>query len=131
MRDVGGSVKTLMGIAPVVKTADATINGPGIDRRGYEGAVFCLEVGAKGDQTGHTVDCKIQESDDNSSWSDVSGATFTQITTENTHGELNLNLQGRKRYVRMVVTITITGGSSPSIAVGGTVVLGNPKQLPA
>jgi len=52
--------------------AAGTVNGPGIDRVGFEEALVVVNSGANG--TSGTADVKVQESDDNSTWADVAGA---------------------------------------------------------
>ena len=56
--------------------------------------------------TAGTLDVKIQDSSDNSTFADVSGGSFTQITTANggTRG-LSLNTQAMSRYIRAVGTL--------------------------
>ena len=50
--------------------------------------------------TGATVDCKIQESDDNTTWTDWIGGAFTQITEANDTVIQEKEYTGAKRYIR-------------------------------
>jgi hypothetical protein len=61
-----------------------------------------------------TLDVKIQESSDDSTWTDVAGATFTQVTTSTTAAERVL-VKSAKRYLR--AHATIGGSSSPAYQV--------------
>lgn len=98
------------GAVPAVRTATAT--GTGIDCKDYDAAMYALQhVGAVSGTT-PTLDGKVQESDDDSSYSDVTSATFVQVTATGTTPEL-IRFQRTKRYVRYVGTI---GGTSPSFA---------------
>ena len=102
-----------------------TVNGPGIDRRGFEEALVVLNSGANG--TGGTVNVKVQESDDNSTWDDIPGAAFAEITEANDESVYTgrLNLVVRKRYLRVVAVVGVA-----ACDLGAEVVLGAAKQLP-
>ena len=121
------NVKALFSIRPV--TATATQTGTGVDTLGYGGdAMVTLEVGTVSG-TSPTLNVKIQESDDNSSFSDITGATFTQVTATGNSQVLRItNLNStRKRYLRAVGTIA---GTSPSFAFGVEFLLGNAYSNP-
>jgi hypothetical protein len=49
-----------------------------------------------------TVDVKIQESDDNTTWTDWTGGAFTQVTTANDNATYEKQYTGSKRYIRVV-----------------------------
>jgi len=102
-----------------------TVNGPGIDRLGFEEALVVVNSGANG--AGGTVNVKVQESDDNSSWADVAGAAFAQITeaNDNTVYVGHLNLVSRKRYLRLVATV-----GTAACDLGAVVLLGAARELP-
>lgn len=128
-RDLGGYVNTLREASP--QAISTALNGVGIDRLSYLGAVFAIEVGATtGTPTSFTVDAKLQESADNTTFTDIAGATMTQITAANSHGEINLNLAGIKRYIRAVITPAFVGGTAPTVLVGASCVLGQASSLP-
>ena len=105
--------------------AAGTVNGPGIDRRGFEEALVVLNSGANG--TGGTVNVKVQESEDDTNWDDIAGAAFAEITeaNDNTVYVGRLNLVVRKRYLRLVATVGVA-----ACDLGAEVVLGAAKQLP-
>lgn len=90
----------------------ASANGTGVDLQGYVNPggrqmKAYLNVGAASGTT-PTLDVKIQESDDDSTYTDISGATFTQATAAITE---EIHFRTSKRYVRAVATI---GGTTPS-----------------
>ena len=126
MRQVYDNVKSLFSFRPSAQTS--TANGTGVDTKGYDNAMVTLEVGAVSG-TSPTLDVKIQESDDNSTFSDVSGATFTQVTAANSSQKIRvaeLNVP-RKRYLRAVATI---GGTSPSFTMAVNILLGRAHSNP-
>lgn len=90
----------------------ASANGTGIDVSDFVGGVkFTLDSGA-GTGTTPTLDVKLQESDDNSTWTDVTGGAFTQVTDAGASFEtLTLSADGLKKYVRGVDAVT---GTSPA-----------------
>lgn len=108
-----------------------TINGTGIDRmtqgaqQGWMSCVLVLNVGTEtGSPSSFTADCKLQESDSSGSgYTDISGAAVTQRTAAG-QAFVNVNLKGVKRYIRAVTTVAISGGSSPTVPVAATIVLG-------
>jgi len=131
MHDVGAYVKPVAGINPT-DSAAATINGSAIDRQGFQSCVLMVMAGAaSGGPTAQTVDAKLQESDNGTSgWADVSGAAVTTVSADNSSAEVDVDLATVKRYVRVVVTVGFTGGTSPTIPVASTVVLGGSDTLP-
>tara|TARA_B100001996_G_scaffold382925_1_gene376359 strand:- start:4699 stop:5079 length:381 start_codon:yes stop_codon:yes gene_type:complete len=103
-----GSKGTAVDILPNDVLA-STGNGSGVDLQGYEGdAAFIFSAEAGG--SGVTVAMKIQESADNSSWSDVTDGGFT-TTSANTAAfeQIALNVSDLKRYVR--AASTVAGGT--------------------
>ena len=70
-------------------------------------AVFKLAVTGTISGTAPTLDVKIQESDDNSDWTDVK--SFTQVTT--TAFVQYIRALPSKKYIRAVADV---GGTSPS-----------------
>lgn len=65
-RDITGWLAPAQTLAPAARTASA--NGTGVDLRGYESATVLIESGTITDGT-HTP--KLQESDDNTTYTDV------------------------------------------------------------
>ena len=120
MRKLFDNTKAVFTLRPQAATASA--NGTGVDTQGFAEGMVVLEVGAVSGTT-PTLDVKLQESDDNSTFTDISGATFTQVTAANSSqvkrlAELNVS---RKRYIRAVATIA---GTTPSFAVAAQILLG-------
>ena len=103
-----GSKGTAVDILPNDVLA-STANGSGVDLQGYEGsAAFVLSSEAMGASV--TLAVKLQESADNSSWSDVTDGAFT-TTAANTAAfeQIALNVSDLKRYVR--TASTVAGGT--------------------
>ena len=94
--------------APAAQTV--TANGAGVDlvAMGGDHAVVSLHLGVVSGTT-PTLDVKIQDSADNSTFADfATPVAFTQKTVGASFSRLNLNIANVRRYVRAVVTITGT-----------------------
>lgn len=107
------TVTSLLAAGSKANTAAAT--GSGVDLIDYEGPVVIVQD--HGTSTG-TLDGKIQDSADNSSFADVSGLTFTQETT--TAGIQKLVVQSKqvRRYIKYVGTV-VTGPQVVSVSMVG------------
>lgn len=115
------NIKAVASIVPAVYTADQ--NGTGVDTLGYRDGMLVVNAGnidtTNGDET-YVVE--LEESDDNSTWSDVATISVT-IDADNEVGvaripELNVV---RKRYLRAVLNV---GGTTPSFPGGAVFMLG-------
>lgn len=115
------NIKTLVSLVPATRTSDT--NGTGVDTKGYRDGMLLIEAGDIDlASTDETYAFKVQESDDNSTFTDVTGATTT-VTADNQSklirlSELNVT---RKRYLRAVLDV---GGTTPSIPCSATFLLG-------
>lgn len=90
----------------------STTTGTGIDVTDYDGRVKVVLDSTAGGGADHTMDVKLQESDDDSTYTDISGATFTQVTNAAVALEdIHLNIGETKQYVRAVATLA---GTSPA-----------------
>lgn len=91
----------------------ATENGTGVDVTTFTGGVkFILNSSATGG-AGQTADFKIQHSDQAATGFTDTGIAFTQVTNAAaSHQERNWNVDGLKKFVRVVSTL---GGTSPTV----------------
>jgi hypothetical protein len=86
-----------------VAAAAYSLVGSEVEVSGYD-ALVNLVAGTFG--SGGKVDVKLQESEDNVTWSDVSSGVFTQVTTSNNVQEKAYT--GAYRYIRAVATVVAT-----------------------
>lgn len=91
-RDVDANVQTV-----------AAHNGVGVDTRGYRFATFLVNVGTIGSSA--TVDFKVQDSPDDSTYTDISGKSIEQITTSAQQAKVVVKCDGQARYLRGVLTV--------------------------
>lgn len=104
----------------------ATKTSTSVDAGGCGSVALLYDFGTTTTGTSGTVTIKLAESDDNSSFSDISGATTTALTVDG--GGQNakkvclwVSCVGRKRYIRAVLTVAgtvATGATGPEFAGG-------------
>ena len=122
MRDLKNNVDAVKSIDPATYSADQS--RAGVDLRDFDSALALVQSGALTDGT-HTP--KLQESDDNSVYSDVSAADL-----EGTLANISANTvqragyKGAKRYVRVFVT---SSGATGAI-YSASIVRGLPSAAP-
>lgn len=99
-----GDITTHQSILPGshVIAANYSLIGTGIEVLGKR-TIVNLNSGTNGG--GGTVNVKIQESDDNITYTDWLTGVFTQVTTANDNAIQEKEYTGSKRYVRVVSTI--------------------------
>lgn len=107
-QNFAGNAAVVNILTPVSAGNTAAATSSGVDLIGYDSPVIITQH--KGAGTG-TLDGKIQDSADNSSFADVSGLTFTQETTGAGIQKLVFNPKSVRRYIKYVGTI----GTGPQI----------------
>lgn len=119
MRDLENRLDVLASVVPTGNRT-ASVNGTGIDLQGYDGALVIINADTITDGT-HTP--KVQESDDNSIYTDVAstdliGTALVAITAASVQ---KIAYVGTKRYIRVVITAagTTTGGKYNAVVVRG------------
>jgi len=92
----------------------STLTGTGIDVLDYEGVALVVLNASAGTGTSPTLDVKLQHSDDDSTYADVTDGAFTQVTDVAGSAGVQvkrINVSDLKRYVRAIGTIA---GTTPS-----------------
>ena len=103
-------VTVVAGVATAAVTSTATSSA--IDLLEYDGDVVLILDSAAGGGSSPTLDIKLTESDATSgTYTDLSGATFTQVVDAASMQTLTINKDSSKRFIKIVQTI---GGSSPT-----------------
>ena len=87
-----------------IVTAGYTLYGTAVDVLGKKALVYIRPVD---NGAGGTVDCKIQESDDSTTWTDWTGGSFTQITESTDTTTQKKEYTGTKRYIRTASKILV------------------------
>jgi hypothetical protein len=113
--------QALLGASVYPSTVNDTNNGSAIDMQDADGRCFAVQAVGSVTGTGPSLAGKIQESADNSTWTDVSGATFTAVTASN--NLQTIAFDRTKRYLRHSRTVA---GTSPTFGLG--VLIGEQKK---
>jgi hypothetical protein len=99
-----------------------TEEGDAVDLLQADGLCFAVQVVGTVSGTSPSMTGKMQESSDNSTWTDITGAVFTAVTAAvNTQV---INFHRTKRYVRHYATIA---GNNP--VFNFTAIIGEQKKL--
>ena len=109
----------------------ATKTGEIIDRDAKRDAIIHAVAVTSGAPTSTAIELKLQHSDTEVTGDFVDADIQGQATafTIDAEGELHVNLEGFKRYIRVVATASFTGGTSPKATIVASAVLGNAEKL--
>ena len=124
--------KKVQSVFPQARINNAAVTCASVDRRGFDYAVVRVAIGAT--DVGFTT-FKLQESDDNTTFTDIPGADYAVAplalptnASGNTLWEWQVDLRGpRKRYLRPAMTV---GNGTLGAFVSATVELSRPEQSP-
>lgn len=124
-RDLEARLDVAQSLVPT-GNRNASANGTGADLRGYDGALVTITADTITDGT-HTP--KVQESDDDSTYTDVAvgdlaGTALVAITAASVQ---KIAYVGLKRYIRVVVTVA---GATTGGKYAATVTRGLPARGP-
>lgn len=89
---------------PTFSSAGYYLIGTAVDVLGKT-AIVNMNAGTVG--ASGTVDAKIQESDDASTWTDVTSGAFTQVTAANDNAVQEKAYTGTKQYIRVVAKVLV------------------------
>lgn len=126
--EIASQAKVAISIAPAVQKANTT--GSAVDLSDGMEASVIITVGAYVDTT---FTFKLQESDDNSSYSDVASSdiygTAISVTADSAAAQTGIiGYKGFKRYIKVVATKG--GTASTGNLISAVVVLTNCKHAP-
>lgn len=128
MRDLKSNIKAVSSLAPASYTAAS--NGTGVDRSGFESAAVVFNTGVAGGTT-PSFTFVVQESDDNSTFTDVAAANLQgtpPVVTASGAGAAVVGYLGSKRYIRAIAKTV--SGTSPTLLAEATVLLGHARSAP-
>lgn len=94
----------------------STVTTSAVDVRQYKGGMVIQQLVGVVSGTTPTLNGKLQTSADGSTgWTDISGATFTEVTATDNMQKIGVNVRNTSGYVRYVGTIA---GTTPSFTMG-------------
>lgn len=122
-----------VGLASKASSSAAEELGTAIDLAGqaefYSGLVVTNIGAATGTPDSFSVVTRLLECDTSGgSYTAVTGATVTQTAAG--VSSFAFNPASVKRYVKVGRTVTITGGTTPTVPTGAVVLFGDPKYGP-
>lgn len=103
----------------------STVTATGIDVSAYKGQLIVQQLVGAVSGTSPTLNGKLQSSPDDSVWTDISGATFTEVTASDSFQKIAVDVRDGAKYLRYVGTIA---GTSPSFTMG-VVLLGQKERV--
>lgn len=128
MRDLVSNIGPAVSIAPDGNRT-ATVEGSGVDLRGFNSAAVLFQFAAVTDGTWTPA---IEESDDNVSFtaatSDAVLGTLTAVTSASDETVQKAGYRGGKRYIRATITETVASTTGAKFAA--LVVKGHPASAP-
>ena len=139
IHNVGSYVVPVSSILPE-SAAAGTVNGTSIDRVLHNMPQSCVLHQVVGAESGApataSVQTKLQDSPDNSTWSDYKAGTANvqqtaALTAANSENTAAIDLAAANRFIRAVATVAFTGGTSPAILLAADVILGGERELAA
>lgn len=131
-RDIYHSLKVSQLVDPATVTSDT--NSSELDLKGYDSAMLVFNVGESGDSLSGSIkiELEVEESDDNSTWTDVADADLTNVVSGTNDGTVAVidaaaeddsvhivGYKGTKRYVRGVINLTGTHSNGTPMSVSG------------
>lgn len=104
----------------------STVTASAVDVRSYKGGLLVQQLVGVVSGTSPTLDGKLQTSADGSTgWTDITGATFTQVTATDSFQAIGIDVRQTSGYIRFVGTIA---GTTPSFTMG-VVLLGQKERV--
>ena len=105
--DIATALTTAQSILPgshAIADNYTTHAGTGVSVLGKT-AIINLNAGTVGD--GGTIDAKIQESNDNATWTDWTGGAFTQVKAANDNAIQEMQYTGSMAYIRVAAKVLV------------------------
>ena len=134
-------LKSYIGLAPQAFSGSTAVPGTGIQREyqneGFNAVLIVLNVGAvTGTPTSFTLTVIIQDSADNSSFATYTppaweGAASLVGSAAATIYQLAVDLRGARQYVRVQLTPSFSGGTTPGATADVVLVAGRASVKPA
>jgi hypothetical protein len=126
-RDIDKDVSVATTLSPNIVTS--TTSGTAVDLAGFTKAMFVAQIGTIANGT-YAFD--PEESDDNSTWTNIAAGdlsgSFTNATSSADDTLQEVGYLGTKRYVRC--NVTVTGSPANGGPIGITVIRAGARTLP-
>ncbi len=104
MRDAKNNMDMIHSLAPAVYSTDQDEAGAGADLLNFDGAVVAFMTGVL---TDGVYAPRVQESEDNSNWTDVVSSDLEgTLSALSANAVQRVGYKGTKRYIRPVVNVS-------------------------
>lgn len=118
----------------VCSNATGNVNGAEIDTLGLNADISLVARtgAASGTPSAQSATFKVQESDTSGSgYTDITGWTTPAITADNTSAKIECpSAWIKKRYLRVVATVSFTSGTSPALPIFGGLLVRSASSEP-
>lgn len=127
-------VKPALPIVPIARADNATATSAVLNLQAansqFGEAMACLQTGAAtGSPTAQSVTLKLQESDDNSTWTDVTGKSV-ESTADSELETFTWKPGDYAQYQKLHLEVQLTDGTTPAIPCSAHAILGSPARGP-
>jgi len=136
-KDIGAWVKGEHTLSPQNSADDTTTAGASVDKGDALSGVIVGSIGAvTGTPTAISVIFKLQDSPDGTTgWTDVKDLAAAVVQTAaataiDTTVQLDVLLQPTKQFLRVSSIVDLTGGTTPTVDVGASLVIAGKSVLP-
>lgn len=131
-RDIAAQGDHVQGIiAQQISSASSDVNGTSIDLQSYnmpQSGTVIVDLNSANSTDDFAF--QVQESADDSSWSDISDAAVTGLDDTTSTGTIDLsNLQDQSRYIRVIMDSANSSMASANVEISAKVFLFGAKTV--
>lgn len=129
MRHLGDKISVVQGIIPQNQSGDGAVSSAAAitrDKNYEEGEVLCQLGAVTGTPTSFTVTYKLQHKElAGDAWVDEGQTKI--LSAANAIGKLDIDMKALKSLIQVVATVAFTGGTTPTVDLGSSIVYGEAK----
>jgi len=136
IKDIGQEIHATPAFYPRFVSGEAEEFGVVIDRKGFEGCVLQVQVGAaSGSPTRIGAGLVVYTcATSTGAFAAISGGTGSisgePASVNNTDTEINLSLLAAERYIKLGITPQFIDGSTPAFPISAVCILGEARAVP-
>lgn len=128
---VSKAIKVGAAISPADRGA-SSVTSQAFDRRGFTELICMVQSGAvTGSPTAMGLSVTVEHSDSPSGSFSSAFTSDVLVNAANSSAFVGVDLSGLKRYCRFVLSVSFTGGTSPSVLCSAVGVLAGSDSVPA
>lgn len=108
-----------------IASKTSTVTSSSVDISGYKGGLVVQQLVGVVAGTSPTLNGKLQSSPDDSTWTDITDATFDEVTATDDFQKIGIDVRDAAKHIRYVGTIA---GTTPDFTMG-VVLLGQKERV--